>query len=208
MLLYKYKSLAQFDHVADILVNERLYCARYYDLNDPFEGLLVHAKRCEPWGLFPEGKMITNKSVDDIVGYEDYIAFRVCSLSSNCNDVRLWSHYGDGHRGVAIEIDVPACVNKFEKVSYRDSLYYFEDPRYADPSPIEVLTCKTSHWAYEAEYRIIQTDEFFPIPGYIRRVIMGINCRRRSEKILETLLPAGVSLCRADLNHEKVIIET
>ena len=41
MILYKYRSLSNFEHVADIILNDRLYCPTYEELNDPFEGLFV-----------------------------------------------------------------------------------------------------------------------------------------------------------------------
>jgi hypothetical protein len=43
MTLYKYKPPTPFEHVADILVNERVYCCPYYHMNDPFEGLFLES---------------------------------------------------------------------------------------------------------------------------------------------------------------------
>lgn len=39
MKLYKFRSLDNIEFTFDILLNERLYCANYKDLNDPFEGI-------------------------------------------------------------------------------------------------------------------------------------------------------------------------
>ena len=41
MILYKYKSLADLEHVLDIILYERLHCSTYDKLNDPFEGLFL-----------------------------------------------------------------------------------------------------------------------------------------------------------------------
>ena len=41
MILFKFKSLGTLDHVLDILLNDRLYCAPYSNLNDPFEGQFI-----------------------------------------------------------------------------------------------------------------------------------------------------------------------
>jgi len=75
----------------------------FADLNDPFEGVylagsqfpleLLEREDLEPL-LESIGKEPANKKFDWI-----------CSLSGNFQDIRLWSHYGDGHRGIAIEID-------------------------------------------------------------------------------------------------------
>jgi hypothetical protein len=57
MLLYKYKPPSPFEHVADILINERLYCCPYYHMNDPFEGLFL-------------------ESIESVVAQEGGMAFR------------------------------------------------------------------------------------------------------------------------------------
>ncbi len=41
MKLYKFKSLANFEYVADIIINKRLYAADFTELNDPMEGFLL-----------------------------------------------------------------------------------------------------------------------------------------------------------------------
>lgn len=39
MILYKYRSLTNLEHVFDIILNQRLHCSTYPELNDPFEGI-------------------------------------------------------------------------------------------------------------------------------------------------------------------------
>ena len=41
MLLYKYRTLSNPESALDILLNQRLHCSRYLELNDPFEGLFL-----------------------------------------------------------------------------------------------------------------------------------------------------------------------
>ena len=41
-VLYKYRSLANWKFVLDILVNGRLYAAPFSELNDPMEGRLYY----------------------------------------------------------------------------------------------------------------------------------------------------------------------
>ncbi|MGB8764645.1 MAG: hypothetical protein WCD07_07625, partial [Burkholderiales bacterium] len=36
MILYKYRSFDNYEFLLDILINERLYCSIYKNLNDPF----------------------------------------------------------------------------------------------------------------------------------------------------------------------------
>jgi len=37
-ILYKFRSLGNFKYFVDIILNNRLYAAKYNDLNDPMEG--------------------------------------------------------------------------------------------------------------------------------------------------------------------------
>lgn len=206
-MLYKFRPIDQLSSLADILVNERLFCAPYYMLNDPFEGQFLHAIQFPPNKLFPKGlRTVALTSLEDINGPEDYIIVRVCSLSSDMKDVRLWSHYAGGHRGVAIEIDASESMGDFDMVNYEPKLPLFDDPRYAGPSWKMALTTKTSHWEYEKEYRVITAEEFYPIKGKIKRVIAGVRCKATDIPLIQKLLPNNVPLFRARLDEERTEI--
>ena len=41
-MLYKYKSLDNLMWILDIILNKRLYAAKYTELNDPMEGIFKH----------------------------------------------------------------------------------------------------------------------------------------------------------------------
>jgi hypothetical protein len=43
LILYKYRSLKNFQFIADTLVNNRFYAATFSELNDPMEGLFLYA---------------------------------------------------------------------------------------------------------------------------------------------------------------------
>ena len=92
MILYKYRSLSNIKFVLDILVNQRLHCARHDKLNDPLEGVF--------WYMLQREKGVRR------IGYDKNNHKRVCSLSKSLNDIRLWSYYAEGHQGVAIEINL------------------------------------------------------------------------------------------------------
>jgi len=48
-MLYKYKTIGSFRFLLDIIVNQRLYAAKYNKLNDPMEGLFWYNPE-----LFPQ----------------------------------------------------------------------------------------------------------------------------------------------------------
>ncbi|MDP3684946.1 MAG: hypothetical protein Q8S01_13545, partial [Ignavibacteria bacterium] len=132
MKLYKYKSLDNLFQVYDILINNRLHCSNIIDFNDPYEGLFVvkyllkiqRTLRKENGRLIRtvrgiwEELSLLDPRVKIIVDAID--KKRVCSLSRKKNDVQLWAHYANGHRGIAIELDIPD--DKVFKINYIDNL--------------------------------------------------------------------------------------
>ena len=172
MLLYKYRPLKKLDRVLDILLHERLFCSYYSELNDPFEGqfrimfpnaIIGSGGMTHPGAMYPP---------EYDTAFVDRV--RVGSLSATSRDVRMWSHYADGHNGVAIEIDCSGL--DVHEVRYRPGLLkVIRDMHLSEPKPELILTGKTKQWDYEEEYRFIQESEFVDVGGRIQRILLGIN---------------------------------
>jgi hypothetical protein len=169
MILYKYRSIANLDFALDIILNYRLYCSTYQSLNDPFEGLFLttiyltpqeRVRLSFPLPLVNVGSIKSYKRIEDII-FSSVDRIRICSLSSSIRDVRMWSHHADGHKGVVIGIDFSGLESKVYGVKYSEELPSFGSTLLTQPHPYEVLTCKTRHWEYEAEYQLIHESEFF-----------------------------------------------
>lgn len=95
MILYKYRSLANLEHVLDIILNQRLHCSTYPELNDPFEGLFVTTTTITPSDLIKRKilppmfvkwpiKLEHAKEVKDLFGGA-IDTVKICSLSSDLN---------------------------------------------------------------------------------------------------------------------------
>jgi hypothetical protein len=211
MLLYKYRSLRNLDHVLDILVHSRLYCSRYVKLNDPFEGLFsatIHILPRDrikfPFFILPESFSPT-KSVNDLfIDSKDKV--RICSLSSSMGDVRLWSLYADGNRGIVLEIDFSGLEDSIYKVNYSDKLPNYGYTLLTAPSPIEVLTCKTFHWSYESEFRIINDSEYFDISGRLKKIYAGSRISETHLAILDKMKPSSVPIIQTEIDSNKIEI--
>ena len=181
MKLYKYKSLTNLEHVLDIILCEKLFCALYNELNDPFEGLFLTTIKLSYSRLLalkvPFPPHLVNSSIKQYKTIEDLLSdvskTRICSLSSDMSDVRLWSYYADGHKGIVIEIDFSGLESKIHEVKYSEKLPSFGFTLLTGPPPHEVLSCKTIHWAYEKEYRVIHEYKFFPISKRIKGIYLG-----------------------------------
>ncbi len=139
-----------------------------------------------------EGLVAANlDSVSQILGL-------VC-FSEEENNILMWSHYTDSHKGILLEFDTSHpyfCENsKFTKVEYSKKRVPF-DPSWSDGSPElerhcgEVLCTKNSAWDYEREWRSLfelgechqtkvdgRTLYFSDIPpDLIVQVVLGYRC--------------------------------
>lgn len=103
----------------------------------------------------------------------------VLCLSSVSDDILMWSHYADSHRGICLEFD---SSDKFFKNAHQVK-YPSERPRInpfrqtEDEMMEAALLSKAEHWIYEQEWRLIHYEKGpgvykFP-PEALRGVILG-----------------------------------
>jgi hypothetical protein len=184
-VLYKYRSLENWQFFEDILQNRRLYAASFRTLNDPMEGLLY---------LFD--KNISTRYRESIRQASNRL--NICSLSESRDNTLLWSYYAAGHTGVAIGVTVlpqtSPRVDSPELVTYDMTVNI--DPATEQshlPGAIakRVLSQKLSFWSHEKEYRVFSTRKFVPIE--IREIVLGCKMtksqRRRVREIGSQLVP-------------------
>lgn len=210
MLLYKFRTLKNIEFALDIILNERLHCASYNQLNDPFEGLfhtVLYSYNYPPnYPLFFNTNEVKGvREVNDLPIKLRHC--KICSLSKNLNDVRLWSHYADGHKGIAIELDFCEIESDVHKVNYVEKLPEFEDTNLNSLSPIELLTFKTKHWEYEEEYRIIDKKDYYPIKGRIKSIYAGHRTSKLHASLLDKIIPKQIPIIPNELNTERIIVE-
>ena len=204
IILYKFRPINPLDWIADILLSQRLYCPRYFEMNDPFEGTgLVLWKNPNN----PDQKYFVPTSPDDLLGPEDENNFRICSLSGSYNDIRLWSHYAGGHRGSAIEIDFKGVRNPPVEINYLERLKEYDSTLNESPTARGLLSNKTEHWQHENEYRIFTDNQFYDISGRIMSVLLGPRCRSKEANLIKRLVPDGVPVIHTRLNELTVQVE-
>lgn len=208
MKLYKFRTFEQLEYILDIVLNERLRCSEYQNLNDPFEGIFHSILPVPVWLTAgspvnqPLAKHTESSSVDDL--YLKLDKTRVCSLSADISSVQLWSLYAGGHAGVAIEIDFAKFDGDLHKVEYEEKLPAFHNTLLGAGGYEKILRTKTLPWKYEAEYRLIEKEEWYPIPGRISRVIAGYRISEDRYRLLRRILPVQVALTKASLDYHAV----
>lgn len=193
MLLYKYKSLDNLWNVLDIVVNQRLYCAHWSELNDPLEGR--YSIFFSDGDRSPEEKV--RSAIDKVKNQ-----VRIASLSKNFNNYLLWSHYASGHKGVAIEIEIPDSQEELVEVIYSpfDSVFFDRTDVTEDEEMLHLFNSKTEEWGYEEEYRILQKGKYFSLPLPVRKIYLGPLTTSKEKSILKKILPS-VQLVETELDR-------
>lgn len=194
MKLYKYKSLQNLWHVLDIVVNRRLFCAHWSELNDPLEG------RYEIY-LGESSSRLAEKMVTRIEGAKD--RYRVASLSADSTNFLLWSHYADGHKGVAIEVEIPDGHPDLIEVNYTPFSSVFTSSGDTKEDMRHLFNGKGEEWAYENEYRVVVESQFFLLPSPVTRILLGPRVSPDQEDILLATLPSSVEVIRTELDQNQ-----
>lgn len=97
--------------------------------------------------------------------------YGVLSFTTVLDDIRIWSHYADCHRGFSVEFDAEMLHEQFgiafdadpeerciigDWIKYRDGFpELIPTPENFDDISDLALKCKSSVWKYESEYRFI-----------------------------------------------------
>lgn len=87
----------------------------------------------------------------------------ILCLSECYDNLLMWAHYADSHKGFVIEFDEQ---NTFfdQRVSQNDELRYLRKVQYSETRPsrpfadidsLDAFLTKSSHWAYEQEWRML-----------------------------------------------------
>lgn len=146
--LYKFRPLANeedFERLKDILETGKFWCSKFFELNDPMEGVynfLNYSDRPD--------------AVDLI--FKTKTSYKICSF---CNEEAfskptLWGYYANGFRGVAIELEVGS--DKVEEIQYKDKIPSFKGVN-PEKEAVEILTTKLELWEHECEYRFLEKSD-------------------------------------------------
>ncbi|WP_256011794.1 DUF2971 domain-containing protein [Desertivirga xinjiangensis] len=157
-LLFKYRGVQNFRFFTDIILRNRLYASQYVELNDPMEGQYYYNRG-------ELDKSIQRKIKDDKGN------LRLCSLSRKNDNELMWSHYSEGHRGVAIGLTIDRARYDVRPIQYT-GLAYLTNGQIENDTPKEILSHKLNVWAYEEEERVFVSDKFY-VDVQIRQVITG-----------------------------------
>lgn len=225
-ILYKYRTIEQAKKILD---NFSLWFSTADSFNDPFDCSLSEClkpsladarKHFERLGIkeaiIDRSIAILEREPDKLfklIGEaktKSILSKGVLSLSEKHDDILMWSHYSNYHKGIVLGLELVSDLDFFVtpiRVIYKDEyeeLNYLNDP---EKSTIDTLMIKSSQWAYENEIRIYKN-----IPGLhsinkksIKEIYFGINTSQEDidevRKICATKGLSDVKFFKGEKHH-------
>lgn len=132
--------------------------------------------------------------------------FGVCSFSQVPDDILMWSHYSNGHKGMCLEFNRSDenMLKNASPIEYPvdDEFPYFEYwPENSDETLEDVVTViltKSKHWEYEKEWRLIQRPSNYdePYRGHpvsyqddmLSGIIFGSRMKNKEKTTIKNIL--------------------
>lgn len=211
--IYKYMSCpaedtTRIEWVRKILVEHRLFFASRRNFNDPFDCAIPSLSQIPGTFLkrfaeeivdrkFPihseseKSDMIDrlmsvnaleeiHRRLQDTVDKAGIVCFSMVR-----DDILMWAHYADKHKGLCLEFD-GSCNCMFfgqaQPVAYEDytPIPLHED---SDRQVTRAILTKSKHWSYEKEYRIFRPETAGQNINYPVELLTGIifGCMTPSE---------------------------
>lgn len=200
MRAFKFRSSDQIEFVFDILINKRLHCADWKDLNDPMEGMYQY-----------QGNGRNKEIQENVKGIRRAKRnYKVCSLSKTYDSHLLWAHYANGFKGVAIELDLPDENPNIREVDSR-GVFAFVDMnnfRTEEEAARTILFSKYHEWEYEQEVRILHDEKWYKLTNPITRVIAGPRMDDSLFKVLNIVCTKlGVEINKLGIGDEGLDID-
>ena len=118
----------------------------------------------------------------------------ICSLTEVPDDILMWSHYAESHKGFCIKLvddEKELFIARAQPISYSEEFPIVNPIRDDDNRRLEKsLLTKAKHWKYEKEWRIIDHDNgpgirIFP-PHLLVGVIFGCKMSETHKALLRS----------------------
>lgn len=207
---YLYKYSAANSNTESIFTNKQVWFSIPTKFNDPFDCHLseaphslqeAHKFREHILEDRPDREFLTSQpiSIDRLeAALENAKRLKmsqlgILCLSKNYDNILMWSHYADYHKGLVIEFDLEKDLDFFvtpidiKYVESYEPTNYFVDQQEAIN---KIISTKSSHWSYENEVRILKNNHigaYGIFPKAIKRVIFGCRSDPYFKKNIKSL---------------------
>ena len=151
---YKYRALGNWQFLLDIFLRKRLYAGSFASMNDPMEGQ----------SYYVNGQV--RGDVRSVIASRRE-QWNICSLTPHANKSLMWAYYANGHRGIAIGVELQRLRRGDIRrpVDYDSTVYILPDEakRSLDEVATTILFRKQSLWGHEDEYRVLTRSQYVAV---------------------------------------------
>jgi len=208
--LYKYRTI---DSVKQLLENHKIYFSSCKEFNDPFESAVNILSGYTPQQYYesfilgdmtPEiSKELTKQIVSGTIDGETLLkqlTIEVISsvgyycMTTKPDNLLMWAHYGDSHKGVCLKFDILKDLETFLVPIPVDYNEQYMDYDMLNSDLLSILRRKSPDWRYEDEYRIIKTDHqgLWEIkPDCLVEIIFGCRTSEEDKNEIKNLATAS-----------------
>ncbi|MBK9043202.1 MAG: DUF2971 domain-containing protein [Saprospiraceae bacterium] len=198
--IYKYYSINEF--TLDAILNNYFWFCDIEKLNDPLDGRYLHSEKLLKKYNMPS-KM--NEELTKI------FLWGVCSFTTNNNNILMWSHYANNHKGICLEFIT--LNERLLSEMLHPIIYTNKKPIINDFKDImhKGLFRKSKNWQYESEWRLLgPADEKMNYnPKALSSIYLGAKIEKHDEeRILSCIkLKSHINIKRASVNILSQCIE-
>ncbi|HEY5325524.1 MAG TPA: DUF2971 domain-containing protein [Mucilaginibacter sp.] len=202
--LYKYCKYNEY--FVAMMRNKRLWFSNPASFNDPFDGSIyiperVDVPQMKEYFLKRDSKNASffEEKKDDTLAVlilrDEYMGIlqteldklRIFCLSEEPNNLLMWAHYADCHKGICIKFRTSELLKSFAhiyKVTYSEQKPQI-DAYFEVGKAFEIAhTNKAIDWKYEKEYRIVGSRSAFEfLPSSIEEIAFGAKFDPANERM-------------------------
>ncbi|MFA0570172.1 DUF2971 domain-containing protein [Vibrio gallaecicus] len=122
----------------------------------------------------------------------------IFSLSSDPQNVLMWAHYANNHRGFCLEFDTSNdYFGRAWKVNYVNRINSIDILDFTEEDAFNSLVTKTKEWSYESEFRVISNaqNQVVGLPALVRENVSEFPVSKLSAIIF------GARMSQADITE-------
>jgi hypothetical protein len=207
--VYRMRSVNRY--LFDTLINREMWFSNPSDFNDPFDCDINMTFNDSPNSSIQhyfetylkkqftlkelEGINTTKISNLDFGALINKVAKRVAQrkgiacFMSNCDNLLMWAHYADSHKGVCLKFDILEDTEFFspaKKVIYTEDYPEYNYLKDKNDFVNHMFFTKSNEWNYEGEVRILKNkkDNYLFKENSLKELIFGCNVSENDKKTL------------------------
>ena len=133
-------------------------------------------------------------------------------VSAKCDDILMWSHYADSHRGICLEFDgMSRLMALAQRVTYSEERVPINPYQDSEMAMVDkAILTKSMHWSYEEEWRLIRYKEGPGVvqfrPHNLTGIILGASANHETVEMVRSWVrrrPSPVNLYCASVSNKR-----